>query len=165
MIPDFEIPECPELEVKSKIEKYFMNENILEEYSVKVYGIDRIFYKHHKQKIKVDKNGCEYILFRIDVYFNKYFLAAEIDEQNHESRELLFKEKRQKALKKEIGCKFIRSNTGDAKRGYDTDYEVSKILAFISKFKDKKIKENENKIKELENEMKKLKLQLTNQSV
>ena len=102
MIPDFEIPECPEFEVKSKIGKYFMNENILEEYSVKVYGIDRFFYKHHKQKIKVDKNGCEYILFKIDVYFTKYFLAAEIDEQNHESRELLFKEKRQKTLKKNL---------------------------------------------------------------
>ena len=138
MIPDFEIPECPEFEVKSKIGKYFMNENILEEYSVKVYEIDWFFYKHHKQKIKADKNGCECILFKIDVYFTKYFLAAEIDEQNHESRELLFKEKRQKALKKELGCKFIRNNTSDAKRGYDLYYEVSKIQAFISKFKDKK---------------------------
>ena len=165
MIPDFEIPDCPEFEVKSKIGKYFMNENILEEYSVKVYGIDPFFYKDHKQKIKVDKNGCEYILFRIDVYFTEYFLAAEIDDQNHENRELIFKDKRQKALKKELGCKFIRNNTSDAKRGYDTDYEVSKIQAFISKFKDKKRKEKENKIKELENKMKKLKLQLTNQSV
>ena len=43
---------------------------------------------------------------------------------------------------------------------YDTDYEVSKIQIFISKFKEKK-----NKIKELEDEIKKLKLQLTNQSV
>ena len=51
------------------------------------------------------------------------------------------------------------------KRVYDTDYEVSKIQAFINKFKDKKIKEKENKIKELENETKKLKRQLTNQSV
>ena len=43
MVPDFEIPECPEFEVNSKIGKYFMNENIPEEYSVKVYGIDRFF--------------------------------------------------------------------------------------------------------------------------
>ena len=53
---------------------------------------------------------------------------------------------------------FIRINTSDAKKGSDTDYEVSKIQIFISKFKEKKIKE-------LEDEIKKLKLQLTNQSV
>ena len=66
--------------------------------------------------------------------------------------------KRQEALKKEFGYKFIRINTSDAKRCCDTDYEVSKIQAFISKFKNKKIKE-------LEDEIKNLKLQLTNQSV
>ena len=40
MIPDSEISECPEFEVKSKIGKLFMNEKILEEYSVSVYKID-----------------------------------------------------------------------------------------------------------------------------
>ena len=39
-IPDSEIPECPEFEVKSKIGKLFMNEKVLEEYSVKIYEID-----------------------------------------------------------------------------------------------------------------------------
>ena len=37
MIPESEIPECPEHEVKSKIENIFVNEKILEEYSVKIY--------------------------------------------------------------------------------------------------------------------------------
>ena len=78
MIPDSEIPECPEFEVKSKIGKLFMNEKILEEYSVKIYEIDPYFYEHHKEKIKFDKNEREYILFRIDVYFTQYFLAIEI---------------------------------------------------------------------------------------
>ena len=73
--------------------------------------------------------------------------------------------KRREALEKKLGCKFIRVNTSNAKRGYDTDYEVNKIQVFISKFKYKKIKEKENKIKELEDKIKKLKLQLTNQSV
>ena len=36
-IPDSEISACPEFEVKSKIGKLFMNEKILEEYSVKIY--------------------------------------------------------------------------------------------------------------------------------
>ena len=72
MISDSEIPKCPEFEVKTKIGKLFMNEKILEEYSVKVYEIDPYFYEHHKEKIKVDKNECEYI-FKIDFYFTEYF--------------------------------------------------------------------------------------------
>ena len=68
------------------------------------------------------------------------------------------KKKRQEALKKKLGCKFIRINKSNAKMGYDTDYEVSKIQTFINKFK-------ENKIKEVEDKIKKLKIQLTNQSV
>ena len=57
---------------------------------------------HHKEKIKVDKNGCEYILFRIEVYFAEYFLAMEIDEQNHEDRELIFEKRRQEVLEKNL---------------------------------------------------------------
>ena len=37
IIPDSDISACPEFEVKSKIGKLFMNEKILEEYSVKIY--------------------------------------------------------------------------------------------------------------------------------
>ena len=35
-----------------------MNEKIFEEYSAKIYEINHYFYKHHKEKIKADKNGC-----------------------------------------------------------------------------------------------------------
>ena len=48
MIPDSEILKCPEFEVKSKIGKLFMNEQILDEYSVRIYEIDSYFYEHHK---------------------------------------------------------------------------------------------------------------------
>ena len=41
MIPEFEIPECPEREVKSKIGNIFVNEKLLEEYSVKIYEINK----------------------------------------------------------------------------------------------------------------------------
>ena len=64
------------------------------------------FYEYHKEKTKIDKNGCKYILFRIDVYFTEYFLAIKIDEQNHEGREPIFDKKRQEALEKKLGCKF-----------------------------------------------------------
>ena len=116
-------------------------------------------------------------MFRIDVYFAEYCLAVEIDEQNHEGRELIFEKKRQEVLEKKFGCKFIRINTSDAERGYDTDYEVSKIQTFISKFKGRQLKELEkesnkkikekkkNKIKGLENKIKNLKLYLTSRSI
>ena len=110
-IPDHEISKCPEHEVKSKIGTIFLNEKILEEYSVKIYEIDSYFYEHYKEKIQTDKNDCKYILFRIDIYFTEYSLAVEIDEKGHTDRDLIFEEKRQKAPEKKLKCKFIRINT------------------------------------------------------
>ena len=58
MIPDSEIPNCPELEVKSKIGKIFKKHNPLEEYFVKIYEIDHSFYEHYeKKKNKLIKMG------------------------------------------------------------------------------------------------------------
>ena len=51
------------------------------------------------KKIEVDRNGCEYILLRIAVYFTQYLLAVEIDEKKLVERDLIFEEKWQKALK------------------------------------------------------------------
>ena len=100
IIPEPEISKCPEHEVKSKIENIFVNEEILEEYSVKIHETDPYFYEHYKEKIQVDKNGSENILFRIDFYFTEYLLALGIDEKNHASGDLIFEEKRQEAVEK-----------------------------------------------------------------
>ena len=54
------------------------------------------------KKIRTDKNGRAYLLFRIDVYFIKYFLAVEIDAKDHTDRDLIFEEKRQNALEKSL---------------------------------------------------------------
>ena len=54
------------------------------------------------KKIQIDNNGCKYILFRIDIYFSECSLAVEIDEKGHTYRDLIFEEKRQKALKKNL---------------------------------------------------------------
>ena len=138
MIPDSEIPKCPEFEVKSKIGKIFKNHNPLEKCSVRVDKIDPYFYKHYEKKTtQLDKNGCKYILFRIDVYFTKFLLAVEIDEKGHTDRDFIFEEKRQEALKKKLGCKFFWINTSNAKNGYDLDYEFGDIEAFIDEFKNK----------------------------
>ena len=85
-----------ESEVKSKIGNIFVNEKILEEYSAKIYKIDPYFYEHYKEKIQVDKNGREFMLFRIDVYFTEYLLAVEIDEKT----ETLFLRKKDKKHQK-----------------------------------------------------------------
>ena len=61
MIPESEISECSEYEVKSKIGNIFVTEKRLEEYSVKVYEIDSYIYKHYRKKymsIKFDVNIC-----------------------------------------------------------------------------------------------------------
>ena len=137
-----------------------MKEKILQEYSVKIYEIDPYFYEQYTKKIQVDNSDQEYILFRVNIYFTEYFLAVEIDEKGHIDRDLIFEEKRQKALEKNLNCTFIRINT--SKENYDADYEASRIQMFISKFKDKK---NKSEIKALKDEIKKLKLQLTNQDV
>ena len=50
MVPDSEILVCPEHEVKSKIRTIFVNEKMLEEYSVKIYEIDAYFYEHYRKK-------------------------------------------------------------------------------------------------------------------
>ena len=46
------------------------------------------------KKIQTDENGSKYILFRIDIYFTKYFLAIEIDEKDLTDRDLIFEERR-----------------------------------------------------------------------
>ena len=50
MIADYEISVSVEHVVKSKIGAIFVNEKILEEYSVKIYEIDPYFYEHYKKK-------------------------------------------------------------------------------------------------------------------
>ena len=98
--------------------------------------------------MQVDKNGQQYISFRIDTYFTKYCLAVEIDEKRHTDRDLIFEEKRQETLEKKLNCTFIRINT--SKENFDIDYEASRIQMFVSQFKD-------NKNKKLEDEIKKIK--------
>ena len=93
-----------------KIEIIFVNEKILEKYSVKIDKIGRYFYEHYKEKIPVDKSGCQYLLFRIDVYFTESLLAVEFDEKGHTNRDL-FLSKKGKKYQKKLGCKFIRINT------------------------------------------------------
>ena len=59
------------------------------------------------KKIQVDENGCKYILFRMDLYFTEYLLAIEIDKNGHTDRDLIFEEKKQTALQKNLAVNLL----------------------------------------------------------
>ena len=111
------------------------------------------------KKIEVDRNGCEYILLRIVVYFTEYLLAVEIDEKKLVERDLIFEEKWQKALEKKLGYKFIWTNT--SKKRYDADYEASRTQIFINKFKDRQSNKWNKISKEVEDKTEKWTGQIT----
>ena len=127
MISDFE--------VRSKSNKIFRNRNPFEEYSVRIYDIDSYFHERYGGKMQFDNNNCEYISFKIDIYFSDYFLAVEIDNRTAD-RDIIFELRRQEALEEELDCKLIRITAG-----IDLEYEISYIQKFIDEFKDNKIKE------------------------
>ena len=89
------------------------------------------------------------ILFcRIDVYFTEHLLAVEIDEKVHTDSDLIFEGKRQEAIEKKLGCKFIKINTN---KHYDEDYEVGRTKTFISKFKNRQLGKLEKESNEKKN--------------
>ena len=48
--------------------------------------------------------------YKIDFYFHEYHLAVEVDELNHNNRNIGYEIKRRKAIEKNLGCVFIRIN-------------------------------------------------------
>ena len=80
-----------EKSVLTKIMKVFASEEILLDHSV--------------------------LSYKIDLYLSKHRLAIEIDENDHNDRNIDYETKRQKAIEKELYCKFIRINP-DFKRMY-----------------------------------------------
>ena len=57
------------------------------------------FYEQYEKSTQIDDNDRKYILFKIDIYFNEYSLAVEIEKKDV-NRDLIFEVKRQKALEK-----------------------------------------------------------------
>ena len=56
------------------------------------------------------QNQYSVLGYRIDLYFHDYKHAIEVDEKGHEDRNIDHEIKRQKAIEKELGCKFIIIN-------------------------------------------------------
>ena len=90
----FDVMVYKKYSIKSKTGKKFTIQKMLEEYFIKIYKIDTYFYKNYKEKLKIDKNGQECMLFSL-IIFSKYNLVAEVDEKRHTDRDLIFQKKRQ----------------------------------------------------------------------
>ena len=75
-----------------------------------------------------------------DIYFPEYKLAVEIDEYNHEDRDTVCEIKRQKALEKELGCKFVRINPD--KESFNVFKAINETSMLTYCLKCKKITEN-----------------------
>ena len=69
--------------------------------------------------------------YRIDAYFLKYKLATEVDGKGHNDRDIDYEIERQKAIEKELGCKFIRINP--AKKKFNIFVEIGKKQNYITK--------------------------------
>ena len=83
------------------------------------------------------------LAYRIDAYFLKYKLAIEVDEQGHHDRDIDYETERQKAIEKELGCKFIRINP--AKENFNIFVEIGKIQNCITKSTKKSLIDNLSK--------------------
>ena len=99
MIPDNEISVCPEHEVKSKIGTIFVNEEILEEYSVKIYEIDPYFYEHYKKKQKLMKMEINTYYLEL-IFFLLNILQQQILMKKLILTEILFLKKKEKRHQK-----------------------------------------------------------------
>ena len=74
------------------------------------------------QKILLQHSVLSY---QIDLYFIEHKLPIQVDEKAHTDRNIDYEIERQKAIEKELGCKFIRVSL-DAEN-YDISSEVGKI--------------------------------------
>ena len=85
--------------------------------------------------------------YYIDAYFPNFpiKLTVEIDEQRHKYRDIDQEIKRQKALEKELGCEFIRTNP--AKTNFNVFIEIGRIQNYIVKSIKKLTEESTKKIK------------------
>ena len=61
------------------------------------------------------KNQYSVLGYKIDLYFYDYKLAIEVDERGHKDGYVDHEIKRQKAIERELSCKFIRINPDEEK--------------------------------------------------
>ena len=62
------------------------------------------------------------LAYRIDLYFQEYKLAIEVDEWDHNDRNSYYEIQRQRSIEKELGCVFIRINPDEE------NLNISKVI-------------------------------------
>ena len=136
--------------------------------------------------MNIIKKKYKQIKIVVNIYYLELvFILVNIFQQQKLMKKVILTEtihlrkKDKKHQKKKLGCKFIRINTSNAKNGYDLDYEVGNVEAFIDELKKKKTRkklenekekgkelketlEKEAEIKELKDGNKKLKKKIKN---
>ena len=104
----------------------------------KLYNVintkEKIIINSIKDAIEGENIQTQYSVlgYRIDLYFNKYKLAMEVDELGHSDRNINNEIEKRKALEKELNCVFIRINTDE--KGFNIFKEINKIHRHIKKF-------------------------------
>ena len=78
--------------------------------------------------------------YSIDAYLPKHKLGREIDEQGHNERSIDYEIESQKAIVKELRCKFIRIDP--SKEGFDVNIELGRIQNYIVKSTKKSTKKS-----------------------
>ena len=53
---------------------------------------------------------CSVLSYTIELYFQEYKLALEVDELGHKNRNIDYEIQREKTIEKELSCVFIRIN-------------------------------------------------------
>ena len=78
--------------------------------------------------------------YEIDIYIHANKLAVVIDEYNHEDRDISFEIERQKALEKELCCRFIRINPD--KENFNVIKVINEIFRHIKESNKKSTEES-----------------------
>jgi very-short-patch-repair endonuclease len=95
-----------EVDILETISRAFHNEKSIREYSIGKY--------------------------RIDLYFPKYKLAVECDENNHQSYKILDEKLREIYIKEQLKCTFLRFNPDEPE--FNIGEPINKILSHIVNF-------------------------------
>ena len=86
--------------------------------------------------IKKNEKQC----YSIDLYIEKYKIAIECDEDNHNNRDVNAEIEREKFVKNKLNCKFIRFNPDD--KDFDITNVINQIIIEIENFKSSAIKQH-----------------------
>ena len=100
----------------------------------------RIMKMFSKEKILLQHSVLSY---SIDLYLLKHKLAIVVDEKGHKDREEHKEIERQRAIKKELDCKFIGINPD--KKDFDIDIDIGEIYSHINKSYEKSLKDKISK--------------------